>query len=130
MIPKFMVWDKDREEFSTSGNLMMDMNGILWWQFGYGITPITEQDRFILYPLTTAHDSKGVEIYAGHIVEFIVCAKNANGTINLNESVTETRVIEWNDTWCQWNVNQHTAKRMTTIGHIATEPEKMEGEDG
>lgn len=65
---KFRAWDAKNGRFRFGNdNLMLDLNGYLWWQFGDN-EPQPAQEEYALERFTGVLDKNGVEIFEGDIV--------------------------------------------------------------
>ena len=139
---KFMAWDKEKNEWykptyeAYKGNLeylTLSLNGRLSMVTMHNKDDESLfPDRFTLYPFTTAHDSKGKEIYAGHKV---IPEDGGDYFLLDNEEAYE---VFWTD-YASWSLRDKEGVEidldcspfggwlsMTINGHVATDGE---GED-
>ena len=67
---KFRAWDVERGKYRFgTDNLMMDLSGRLYWQFGYLEPEMLSKDSpFVVEQFTGIQDANGVDIYEGDIV--------------------------------------------------------------
>ena len=63
---KFMVYDKEDKELKPVRKISWDCNNNICAVSVYDMVFFTDDEPITLYQFTTAHDSKGKEIYAGH----------------------------------------------------------------
>lgn len=69
---KFRAWDVERGKYrSGTDNLMMDLSGRLYWQFGYGAPDMLPKDAsFVIEQFTGLQDANSVDIYEGDIIRW------------------------------------------------------------
>lgn len=121
---KFRAWNKKGRRWLGVNLQMSVVDGLLWWQFGYGceIVPAEERKNIELMQYTGLKDKNGKEIYEGDIL------KDGYDRILLVEwykhgfsfkAVTETNFLRARDI-SQWFENGEKLPKI--IGNIYENP--------
>jgi len=67
---KFRVWDKTRQKFHEGFcNILMSLDGKLFWNFGYNHMELLDEDEFIVSQFTGLRDKSEKDIYEGDIIK-------------------------------------------------------------
>ena len=128
---KYRAWDKKEKRWLGVNLQMSVVDGLLWWQYGYGceILSAEERENIELVQYTGLKDKNGKEIYEGDIIKDI---ENWIG------------IVEWNKKDCFFNINypiqketmmfddafdSNPERNAEIIGNIYDNPELMEAEE-
>lgn len=120
---KFRAWDKSRGKFSNTGNLFMDIpRGTLWWQFGYDINPVQDEDNFILMQFTGLRDKNSKEIYEGDVIARYVKNIHSGKDVEAWRGKVEMQFGEWSaSTEGLWRLQ----KDISIIGNVWENPDLL-----
>ena len=90
---KFKAWDKKQKKWLGANLHMSVIDGVLWWQFGYGCGVLSREEResIELAEYTGKTDKKGNEIYGGDILK---CEDE------LYPLLLGVYLVEWSDEEC------------------------------
>lgn len=70
MIPRFRAWDiKEKKMIHGCCNLLIGLDGLLWWQFADSINILDNQNNFILMLSAGHKDKNRTEYFEGDIVK-------------------------------------------------------------
>jgi len=87
---KFRAWDVKRGEMRGGiDNLMLDLAGNLYWQFGYREPEMLDRDsreNFVVMQYIGFKDENGIEIYEGDVVEYEFDGHLCRGAIIYNKN--------------------------------------------
>ena len=131
---KFRAWDVDRQRFrSGPDNLMLCLNGVKMWQFGYDPPEPADPSAFIIEQFTGLHDKNGTEIYEGDLVNakyhnLNVFVDGKPRIVHMGYGVDSDGWIHGD--WYGWKAGDSSladvTKECTVIGNIHENPELLD----
>ncbi len=126
---KFRAWDKDKKEWLSTVNYLINLQGGLEWSFG-GINQFLgkpNDNNIELMQFTGLKDKNGKEIYEGDVVKWFGWEVRAGKQIRperIKVIESETWIADLHALWCINTGN--SGGTVEVIGNLYENPELLE----